>query len=162
MEIPRKIKKNVFTKKITSENKVLSISLNSSKFKAPNLVANSLGSFLELAKIMPKVSAVIGPLKLKKSDNPNNINRKARDENIVFGNFLILLKIVDQIIAPIVPNIMAKMIEPKTSKPIIFPKSTEPIFIIFRIDKESMILITSETADSMNRIFFIVYKIRNS
>ena len=34
--------------------------------------------------------------------------------NIVFGNFLILLKIVDQIIAPIVPNIMAKIIEPKT------------------------------------------------
>ena len=70
MDMPRKIKKKVFTRKITSENKVFSILVNSVKWSAPNFCTILRGIFFEFANTTPNIKTEIGPLYPRFSDRP--------------------------------------------------------------------------------------------
>ena len=62
MDIPRKIKKKVFTRKMTSEKSVFSMLVNSVKWSVPNFCTIFSGIFFELAKTTPKIKTEMGPL----------------------------------------------------------------------------------------------------
>ena len=146
------MKKNVFTRKMTSEKSVFSILVNSVKWSAPSLCTILRGIFFELANMMPKINTEIGPLYPRFSDRPYRRNIKAREVKMVLGNFRIFSKMVDQITAPPNPTtsdiaIVAIRFVPINSMMVLCPD-----WNVFSMPRAIMILKTSVMADSTTRV----------